>query len=117
MTLLEVVIAMLLLSLLALGMSAVFNLVGKGPGRLGVLELQALNFARETLDVLKNNVSAVPARSAPLNAPAHVVDPLPAGDLLDHNGSRTYDVADIDMDGDGNVDGKRVTVSVQWDDD
>lgn len=117
MTLLEVLISMLLLCLLAAGIFATFALLGRKPGRLGRVEIEGVNFARETLEKLRNAVSINPVQSAPLNAGTNRPDPLPAGYFRDTcGGTRSYDVEDIDPDNDGEYEYKRVTVTVRWND-
>lgn len=115
MSLVEVVVSMLLLSLIVAGVAAVFSLAGKGPTTVGTLELEAANYARETLENLKNAVSTDPARSAPLTVGTDIADPLPDADFKNtYGGARTYTVEDVDSDTDGIYDYKRVTVTVKW---
>lgn len=118
MTLLEVLVSMVILGLVTLGMFATFSLVGKGPGKLGTLELQAMNYARETLEILKNSVSVNPVHSGLLNAGSHNDNGTLSASFKNAplNGARTYDVEDIDINGDTITDYKRVTVTVTWDD-
>jgi len=127
MTLLEVVVSMLLLAIIVAGVSATFALVGKGPGKLGILELQGLNYARESLEKLKEAVSTGTAQGghgAPLvdsnpNPKIGTIyqDKLPGRDFKKkHGAGREYEVNDVDMDNDGAVDYKRVTVTVKWND-
>ena len=117
MSFVEVMVSMALLSLLVAGVFATFSLAGKSYGQLGNLDVQGLNFARETLEKLHNSVSTDPARSAPLNAGTDIIDSLPAGSFRDnHAATRTYDVIDVDQGGDGKVDYKKVTVTVKWND-
>ena len=128
MSLVEVVVSMVILALVIAGISATFSVAGKGPGPLGSLELQGVNYARDTLEGLKNAVSTktgVGEHGEPL------VDSNPGQDVLttyqhdlpdndfknNHNATRAYDVNDIDVDSDGTVDYKRVTVTLTWSDD
>ncbi|MBI4335502.1 MAG: hypothetical protein HY589_02495 [Candidatus Omnitrophica bacterium] len=112
--------AMVLLGLIVSGVLATFSIVGKAPS--GPLNLDApsqtgLNFARDTLDELKNAVSDDPVRGAPLvdSDPAldkgttYQNDPAP-----DSVFKRKYVVEDVDLDDDKIADYKRVTVTVTW---
>lgn len=115
MTLVEVMVSMVILGIIAVGIYATFSIISKGTGKIGSLDIQAAGYARETLEKLKNVVSADPTRAAPLNAGTNIVDPLPAGDFKDvSGGTRTYDVVDVDADDDGTTDYKKVTVTVRW---
>jgi len=106
-TLLEVIISTFLLSLVVAGIFATFAIVGKKTGTSDNNELQAINYARETLETLKNAVSEDPARSADLDVGDHsVTTPLPF--------ERKYTVEDADMNDDGMPDYKKVTVTVTW---
>jgi len=112
MTLLEVLISMLLLGFVAAGMFATFAVVGQKTGKSDNNELQAINYARETLDTLRNAVSEDPTRSAVLSAdpsvnPHIVTIPPPFT-------ARSYTVEDVDVNNDGTPDYKRVTVTVTW---
>jgi Tfp pilus assembly protein PilV len=110
MTILEVVISMLLLAIAVAGIYATFAVVGKGPRQGGTSDLRAINCARETLERLKNAVSAEAARSVPLNAGTNKSDPVTGGTY-----TRTYDVVDgPDSNSDGVPDYKKVTVTVKW---
>lgn len=59
-SLIEVVVSLVLLSVLALGISSVFSLISSPSRRstTGSLDLQAANYARQILEDLKNAVSA-----------------------------------------------------------
>ncbi|NQU74135.1 MAG: hypothetical protein HQ547_05450 [Candidatus Omnitrophica bacterium] len=128
MSLVEVVISMLLLGLIVAGMTATFSVVGKAPGPLGSLELQGLNYTRDTIEGLKNAVSTETG-AGQHGQPLVDSDPdpdvgtiyqheLPDGDFKDNYGAtRGYEVNDIDADGNGTVDYKRVVVTVEWTDD
>lgn len=112
-SILEVLVAMILLSIVVSGMFATFSIVGKGPGKLDLPELQGLIFARDTLERLKNNVSEDPARGAALvdSDP----DPAKGTTYSDPTGNasftRTYTVYDVN---DGTTQYKKVTVTVKW---
>ncbi len=115
-SILEVLVAMILLSIIVSGMFATFSIVGKGPGKLDLPELKGLIFARDTLERLKNIVSEDPVRAAPLvdsNAdPA--LGTTYSDPTTDASFTRTYTVYDVDMNTDGIIDYKRVTVKVTW---
>lgn len=116
MTLVEVVISMVILGLIAAGICATFVMVGKGgTSDVGTFQLQAVNYARETLETLKNAVSTESGHNNPLTPGTHD-DPLPPGDFKSRSGTRTYVVEDVDANSDGITDYKRVTVSVKWTD-
>jgi len=62
MSLVEVAVAMVLLSVAALGISATIGLVGGKKARVadsGSLEIQGAGYAREVLDTLKNSVGTI----------------------------------------------------------
>lgn len=142
-SLVEVVVSLVLLSVLALGVSSVFSLVSSPDRRseTGSRDLQAANYARQTLEELKNAVS-----SDEMGAGAALLDGTNPGckDGLDfvtegspcsEEGktyskgtnpadptspviagtpfSRSYTVWDI-SDGKGGVACKKVTVNVTW---
>ncbi|MCX5715784.1 MAG: prepilin-type N-terminal cleavage/methylation domain-containing protein [Candidatus Omnitrophica bacterium] len=109
MTLLEVMISMLILGLAAASIYATFAVVGKGPQKSSATDLQAMNYARETLEKLKNAVSTNSTRSTLLDAGTNKSDAVAGGVF-----TRTYDVVDIDANDDGIVDYKKVTVTVKW---
>lgn len=116
-SLLEVLVAMVLLGIIVSGMLATFSIVGKGPGKLSVPELQALNYARYTLENLSNSISEDPVRGAALlddNPDPNIgtTYSVPIVDLPTF--TREYTVNDVDMNGDGVIDYKSVTVTVQW---
>ena len=126
-TLIEIVVSMFIIGILAAGIYATFAVVGKGSGKTGTLDLHAVNYARETLEGLKNAVSTATdegKKGAPLkdteskqNVPTEYEAPLPAGLLRDkYNGTRKYYVDDVDENEDGVIDYKKVTVVVQWED-
>lgn len=67
MSLVEVAVAMVLLSVAALGISATIGLVGGRKARVansGSLEIQGAGYAREVLDTLKNSVGTSSATQA-----------------------------------------------------
>lgn len=115
-SILEVLVAMILLGIIASGMFATFSIVGKGPGKLDLPELKGLIFARDTLERLKNNVSEDATRAAPLvDADADPATGTTYDDpTTDADFTREYTVYDVDMNADGTIDYKRVTVKVTW---
>lgn len=124
MALVEIIVSMLVLAVVALGVASTISLVNSGQVRSaggGSLDLQALGYARETLEQLRNNVStneAAAGAGAPLLAagsPYNANVGLPASfTSAPVNGTRTYTVTDVDFDTDGVTDYKRVTVVVNW---
>lgn len=115
-SMLEVLVAMILLGIIVSGMLATFSMVGKGPGKLDLPELKGLIFARDTLERLKNNVSEDPARGAPLvDSDVNPANGTTYNDPpSDVNFTREYTVYDMDINSDGITDYKRVTVKVTW---
>ncbi len=143
--LVEIVVSMLLLAVSALAVTATISLVNSKQMRSAggsSLDLQALSFARETLESLKNKVSASTTTGASLNdgsyshaAPCQsaagaicgtsippytqYTQALPASDLLNKGGTRIYKVWDISSGTKTlgtDVAYKKVTVTVQWTD-
>jgi len=144
-SLIEVVVSLVLLSVLALGISSVFSLISSPSRRstTGSLDLQAANYARQTLEDLKNAVSADETSAgagADLVDDSHsgcidddTSDPVAEGSPCSTTGktypagtdstnpdvivgtpfSRNYTVWDI-SDGKGGVACKKVTVNVTW---
>jgi len=142
MSLIEVVVSMLILAVVALGATATITLVNSEGQRTaggGSVDLQALSLARETLDQLKNAVSvnetlttdhgymlvdtdataaggtkyiAVDDGSGARVNPSLALPPAGESDIAKHNGNRSYTVWDIDADGDGITDYKKVVVVV-----
>jgi len=129
MTLIEVVVSMLVLAVAALAVAATISLVNSRQMRSaggGSLDLQALSFARQTLESLKNAVSTDGTRNAHFSLTTHDAgsdpDPtftrttLPPGDFLNHGGTRSYVVSDVPGTGSGLNALKQVTVTVTWND-
>lgn len=118
MTLIEIVVSMLVLAVAALAVTATISLVNSRQMRSaggGSLDLQALSFARQTLESLKNAVSTEDGHRAPLNASGDTTSTLPAAfRAAPVNGKRTYTVTDVI--GNGVEALKQVTVVVTWDD-
>lgn len=149
MALIEIMVSMVVLAVAALAMASSISLVSsekvrsaRGAATGGsTLELQALGYARQTLESLRNNVSTLEAPGQPgealldlsyarpcataVNTPCNatgtlVGQPLPTSDLLSHGGIRSYRVWDISS-GTGvagtDVAYKKVTVTVDgWTD-
>ncbi len=122
-TYLEIMIAMVILALVAAGAYATFAMTGNGPVKKGIgsLDVQAMDFARDTLERLKAAVSTYEAGGNPslidtTGKPAHN-DPLPVASFLYSScaGTRSYTVQDV-KDAGGNVIYKAVTVTVDWND-
>ena len=130
MGLVEMVVAMVIISAIGLGVaSTMTTLSGKGSRRAGAssLELQALSYARANLEALRGAVSTDATRSAPLavsatsyNTTAYT-SALPALIALPSdftsapiNGSRTYLVSSVATNGAHVL--KQVKVTVQWTD-
>ena len=114
---------MVLLALLTAGAYSVFTLIGQGPTSTGMntQSVQALNFARDTLERLRLSVSSSGVTGAALaNDPASVTptvypDDLPSGYLKNScGGTRQYEVKAVDKNGDGIADYTKVTVTVRW---
>jgi len=137
MSLVEIIVSMIILAVAALVVSSTFMLVRGNQMRVanvagasgGSLDIQAVNYAREALEALKNAVSTDTTHAAPLNGsaggtlhdsttdPTNTLTSLPAGSgLAAHGGARGYKVWDIDADNDGVNDYKKVTVTVTWND-
>jgi prepilin-type N-terminal cleavage/methylation domain-containing protein len=114
-TLTEVLIAMLILSLAAAGMFAVF-ITGKGFTLRCGRKFEAINFARQTTEHLKDDVRATTwdLSGAPLSLGNHN-EPLPSGDLKDKwSGQRNYQVNWGPNDYGHDQRYKVVTVTVSW---
>ena len=109
MALIEIVVSMLVLSAAALAVTATVSMVTNPQMRSAggsSLDLQALSYARQTLESLKNNVSTDATRAAPLVTSATPYAPAsPAGF------TRTYTVSDAGFSGSGL---KKATVCVAW---
>lgn len=142
MSLIEIIVSLVVLSVAALAVASAVSLVNSEKMRArggSTLELQALGYARQTLESLKNRVSseeepgepgeelmdfsyarpcatAVDTTCDPAGVGTRWGQPLPAGELLDHGGVRRYTVWDI-SDGLGGVAYRKVTVTVDgWTD-
>jgi len=144
MVLIEILVSMLILVVAALAVTATIAMINSKEMRSAggsSLDLQAQSYARQTLESLKDAVSTKTAAGetgAPLvdssysspcstsvgtvcgSGTTHTTEcALPASDLLNHSGTRTYKVWDISS-GTGttgtDVAYKKVTVTVQWTD-
>ncbi len=117
-TLLEVMVATLILVLVVAGTFAVCT-AGERFVREAMHRTEALDFARQALEQLHDEVKAATWDSVnpgdPLSPGTHALL-LPAGDLRDRwAGVRQYLVTDLDWDGDSaTAEAKRVTVTVTW---
>jgi Tfp pilus assembly protein PilV len=143
MALVEIVVSMIILTISALAVTATITLVNDKEMRSAggsSLDLQALSYARETLELLKNSVSAKtgagetgePLKDTSYTAPCTAAvgtvcgtagtpytKTLPASDLLNHGDTRTYTVWDISSGTSTtgtDVAYKKVTATVQWTD-
>jgi type II secretory pathway pseudopilin PulG len=116
MTIIEILVSMIILMIIAGGVYATFSIMGGGAEKLSPLDFQGINYARETLEKLKNDVSTDAARAGPLAAGRHD-DPLPASEFTSKFGAtRFYDVTDAEINSDGLPNFKKVTVTVRWND-
>lgn len=127
-SLIEIVVSMVILSLLALSVSATMSFVTgtqSKRGATGTLEAQATNYARQTIEELKNAVSTETATGqhgeklvdsdATTVGGTSYTSTLPSGALKDsYKGTRQYTVWDVDSNNDGVTDYKKVEVTVQW---
>jgi type II secretory pathway pseudopilin PulG len=122
MALVEIVVSMIILAVSALAVTSTVSMVNSKQMRSAggsSLDLQALSYARETLESLKNavNASDYAANTGALQSsdpdPTIHTAPLPSGDLLNHGGTRQYKVWNVPGTG-GQL--KKVTVEVAWTD-
>ena len=113
-SLMEVIIAALILALTAGGVLYMFS-TGKGTTARSGHQIQAMDFTRQTLEELKNAVSADTWPNAG-NLAAGVDKPAPitnGGDFTSKfHGDRKYTVNDVIVMGDTIY--KNVTVTVDW---
>jgi len=114
--LVEIVVSMIILSVAALAVTATVSLVNSEQHRSAggsSVDLQALSYARETLDSLKNNVSSNVANAVPLEPSGvayDLTDTLPlAFRGPPFNARREYTVTNVP-----GTDIRRVTVCVAW---
>ncbi len=112
----EVIISALILAITVGGMLYIFSTEKGVVARTG-RQVQAMDFGRQTLEELKNEVGADtwPAGGR-LAVGVGITDALDSGAFKDKFfGGRTYEVEDIDADGTGDpVDYKMATVTVSW---
>lgn len=115
-TLIEIIIAMLLLTFAATGIFAGF-VSSKRYSNLAYHRLQSLNLARRTLESLRMDVDATTwgTPASDLNVGLHPLD-----DFLGPDGitfERSYDVGFIDLNGNEVDDGNEphnVTITISW---
>ncbi|MFA5167452.1 MAG: prepilin-type N-terminal cleavage/methylation domain-containing protein [Candidatus Omnitrophota bacterium] len=138
MVLIEIIVSMLVVAVSALAVTATVAMVNSKEMRSAggsSLDLQALNYARQTLESLRDAVSTKTGTGetgAPLvddsyTAPCSTavgtacgsgktyISTLPTSDLQTHSGTRSYKVWDISGGG-STVAYKKVTVTVLWTD-
>ena len=109
--LIEILVSMIVLATAALAVTATIAMVSSKQMRSAggsSLDLQALDYARQTLESLRDAVSTDATRAAPLTPGTHN-DPLPAGNLASHGGARSYLVSGV-----AGTDLTRVKVTVTW---
>lgn len=108
MSLVEVLVSMVILSLVAGGMYATFSFIGKGAA-LSRNEIQSLYHACGILEYLRNSVSTESGHNILLNEGVH--NPTITGSM-----SCSYNVQDVHYVIGGEAEYKKVTVTVTWPD-
>ena len=118
-SLVEVIVAALILALTVGGILFIFSTEKGVVSRTG-RKVQAMDFARQTLERLKNEVSAEtwPVGGDLGQVGVATTDPILPGETYNEfrdkfNATRSYIVTDVNPDG-GEVDYKSVTVTVGW---
>ena len=122
MTLAEIIMSMLVLAAAALVVTSTIVVTSSNKMRNsrtdnagGSLDLQALSYARATLDLLKDAVSTNGPRAAPLlvsGTPYDTTSTLPSAfQSAPINGTRTYLVSSV-----AGTDLRKVKVTVSWTD-
>ncbi len=101
-TLIEIVIAMVILSLVLLGMTGVF-ITGKRYLKRAQYKQEALNFTRQKLEELE----ALDFNDSGLNAGTYA-------EILPNGWGITWKIIDQHLDSDTSPDRKNVTVAVHW---
>lgn len=117
-TLVEVIVSTLLLVLTVGGVLFIFSIEKGAVTRTG-RRMQAMDFARQTLEQLKNAVDANTwPNSGNLSGGEHTAETflsLSGTELGDKfGGTREYTVTDKNPDADAEIDYKEVTVTVDW---
>lgn len=139
-TIVELLIATMIVVFVAAGMVVLLGSTAQLSGRR-THHYEALEFALQTVDSLKDYVTADETNAryhingddpgagcgGPGGPPRYALQelfvggqghchPLPAGSMIRSRfgGQRTYTVQDVDLDGDGNPDLKRVVVRMNW---
>jgi|GEM_PF-5990610 type II secretory pathway pseudopilin PulG len=113
-TLVEVIVAMLIIVSLAFGSYAAF-ISARQAVSVSIDQIAAINAAREVLEQLRNLVSADPTRALPLQAGTYTY-PITGNTNLT-SPVRTVVIEDVDMDGNPATQDdivKKVTVTVSW---
>lgn len=114
-TLLEVMVSMVILSISVAGMLTALTM---GPKNINVADhrIAALNYAQETIEDLKGRVGitgVTPGRAA-LNQGTYAIT-LPAGEIKDvFGGTGSYTITNIGGDENNTHHYKKVTVTVSW---
>ena len=111
-TLIEVLVSMLILVIAVAGIFSVFTFTKRStniPGR----QFQAMNLSRQQAEELRvavqnyyyiNNIG-------PLATGSYGPEPVNLGTLP---GTRSYVVTNVDLDGDGIAESRKVTITVNW---
>ena len=113
-TLVEVIVSAVILAVAVGLLLQVFSTESGVLDRTG-RRMQAMDFARQKLEELKNAVDAQTwPNTGDLAAGVGIAATLPDSELKDKfSGTRTYTVTNMDIDG-GGLDYKRVSVTVDW---
>ncbi|MBU4140989.1 MAG: type II secretion system GspH family protein [Candidatus Omnitrophica bacterium] len=117
-TLIEVIVSALILTLATGGVLFIFSTEKGAVSRTG-RRMQAMDFARQTLEQLRNKVGADTwPTGGDISAGTHTTEAflsLSGTELGDKfGGTREYTVTDKNPDVDAGIDYKEVTVEVKW---
>lgn len=111
-TLLEVLVAMLILVIAAAGIFSVFTFTKRSTNIPGS-QFQAMNLTRQTAEELRDQVRYDYYSTGMGNLTEGTYsESVNIGNLP---GTRTYIVSNYDLDGDGIAESRKVTVTVNWD--
>jgi Tfp pilus assembly protein PilV len=109
-TLVEIVVSMVILSLILLGIAGIF-VAGKRHLKRAQYKQEALNFAREKLEDLE----ALDFEHECLLKGDYPQDPpCDDGRTFPPGWGRTWKIEDEDLDADSNPDRKNITLKVEW---